>query len=123
MLTSCEGIFQRIYDNEETKQQPSVAAKNATEGKLYVDASSWTKWYYIDLQAITNEETKADSTFLLEWTAYDIPTETAASPDGVTGIYSYWYDVFGEGLSNHEFRSFTPTALQAGISVDIEKLF
>ena len=38
------------------------------------------------------------------------PQPSALSPQ--PGIYTYWYDVFGAGLSNHEFQSFTPTAEQ-----------
>jgi hypothetical protein len=110
VLTSCEGIFQGIYDDGPTEQQqPSVAPKNATEGKLYVDASDWTKWHYIDLKAAIAD---TDSTSTTEWTVFDIPTQAVTGQDSRAGIYNYWYDVFGLGISNHEFRSFTPTAPQ-----------
>ena len=100
-LSACHGILDDIYDDPSN----DVTLK---EGQLYVDASSWTEWYYIDLLD-TNKE----------WVSMSIPTEklptlspqpSALSPQ--PGIYTYWYDVFGAGLSNHEFQSFTPTAEQ-----------
>ena len=107
-LSACHGILDDIYDDPSN----DVTLK---EGQLYVDASSWTEWYYIDLLD-TNKE----------WVSMSIPTEElpALSPQPSTlspqpsalnpqpGIYTYWYDVFGAGLSNHEFQSFTPTAEQ-----------
>ena len=39
------------------------------------------------------------------------PQPSTLSPQ--PGIYTYWYDVFGAGLSNHEFRGFTSTAAQS----------
>ena len=100
-LSACHGISDDLYD------KPS---KDMTleEGQLYVDASSWTDWYYIDL-----EDTKK------EFVKMSIPTEESSAlnsklstPNSQPGLYTYWYDVFGAGLSNHEFRSFTPTAPQ-----------
>ena len=100
-LSACHGILDDIYDDPSN----DVTLK---EGQLYVDASSWTEWYYIDLLD-TNKE----------WVSMSIPTEKlptlSPQPSALNpqpGIYTYWYDVFGAGLSNHEFQSFTPTAEQ-----------
>ncbi len=100
-LSACHGILDDIYDDPSN----DVTLK---EGQLYVDASSWTEWYYIDLLD-TNKE----------WVSMSIPTEElptlSPQPSALNpqpGIYTYWYDVFGAGLSNHEFQSFTPTAEQ-----------
>ena len=101
-LSACHGISDDLYD----KPSDDVTL---TEGQLYVDASSWTDWYYIDLQAVKDG-----------FVTKEIPTDNAddsASPlserlGEVTGLYTYWYDVFDAGLSNHEFRSFTSTASQ-----------
>ena len=100
-LSACHGILDDIYDDPSN----DVTLK---EGQLYVDASSWTEWYYIDLLD-TNKE----------WVSMSIPTEKLptlnSQPSALNpqpGIYTYWYDVFGAGLSNHEFQSFTPTAEQ-----------
>ena len=56
-LSACHGILDDIYDDPSN----DVTLK---EGQLYVDASSWTKWYYIDLLD-TNKE----------WVSMSIPTE------------------------------------------------
>lgn len=102
MLTSCNGIFDDIYDNP----------LSPAEGDLYVDASSWTKWHYIDLHAIqdaVNRGEKAD----LSFTTIDVSlTDIGEFDADSTGIYTYWYDVFGKGLSNHELRSSYATARQ-----------
>lgn len=44
MLTSCNGLFDDIYDHP----QPIVPAK----GQLVIDATSWTDWYYVDLNRL-----------------------------------------------------------------------
>ena len=95
-LTACHGMFDDIYD--EPQEQVDIK-----EGQLYIDASSWTDWHYINLIATENKVVKMS-----------IPTEALPSPngEGAEGLYTYWYDVFGAGLSKHEFRSFTPTAPQ-----------
>ena len=101
-LSACHGILDDLYD----KPSDDVVLK---EGQLYVDASSWTDWYYLDLTDVKKEFVRKE-----------IPTEAVdaqhyASPplSGTGGLYTYWYDVFGEGLSKHEFRSFTSTETQA----------
>ena len=87
MLTSCNGIFDDIYDNP----------LSPAEGDLYVDASSWTKWHYIDLHAFqdaVNRGEKAD----LSFTTIDVSlTDIGEFDADGTGIYTYWYDVLGEG--------------------------
>ena len=101
-LSACHGILDELYD----EPSDEVTLK---EGQLYVDASSWTDWYYIDL-------TDAKKEFVRK----EIPTEATDSlhrvsppPLGAGGLYTYWYDVFGEGISKHEFRGFTPTDKQS----------
>ena len=98
-LSACHGILDELYD----KPSDDVILK---EGQLYVDASSWTDWYYIDLA-------EAKKGFV----RIAIPTEggkPSVNPPslGTVGLYTYWYDVFGEGLSKHAFRAFTPTEAQ-----------
>lgn len=90
-LSACNGVMDGIYDD----------APTAAEGEIYVDATSWTKWHYIRF----NDNSLVGS--------YDVPTAPVESFDAdQTGIYTYWYDVFGEGISKHEFRSSYPTARQ-----------
>ena len=102
MLTACNGVLDDIYD-----APPTPAA-----GNLYVDASSWTQWYYIDLHAIQTAVSRGEQPDL-SFTTYDIPlTDVGTFDADGTGIYTYWYDVFGEGLSHYEFRSRYATARQ-----------
>ena len=44
MLSSCNGIFDEIYD----QPKEIVPAK----GQLVIDATSWADWYYIDLDKL-----------------------------------------------------------------------
>lgn len=113
MLTACNGIFDDIYDDPE----PIVPAK----GQLVVDATSWTDWYYVDLDQLHQLAVEGDEAGLLkaqtEFQAYPIPMEatgasSSATQHGKSGQYMYWFDVFGAGVKKNEFRSFTPTADQ-----------
>lgn len=101
-LTSCNGIFDEVYDE----------ASTPAEGDIYIDASSWTKWHYLNLHALQEVAANGlepDSAIQ----TYDIPLEeTEAFDADSTGIYTYWYDVFGEGISKYEFRSSYPIAPQ-----------
>lgn len=111
MLTACNGIMGGLYDEDNggnTYDNDAVSV----HGTLYVDASSWTDWYYIDLHAIRDSIVKGvepDLTFA----PWPIPTEeTAAFDQEGSGIYTYWYDIFGEGIAKREYRSSYPTAKQ-----------
>lgn len=108
VLTACNGLFDGVYDEPEEK--------TTVAGQLYIDASSWLDWYYIDLDAVA-AATKEDQGYNTSeaWVRYRIPTEQweAAPADTETGIYTYWYDVFGQGISKYEFRSFYPTRAQS----------
>ena len=102
MLTACNGILDDIYD------EPATPAA----GDIYIDASDWTQWHYIDLHALKEATDKGEKPEQV-YTTYDIPLEKTDSYDeDKTGIYTYWYDVFGEGISNNEFRESYPTIRQ-----------
>ncbi|MFC2711637.1 HmuY family protein [Hoylesella oralis] len=110
MVMACNGIFEGIYDDVPT-------APVVTQGQLLVDAMSWKNWYYIDFDSLHQYIERGDTAGLLkaqtEFTAYPIPTVlTSGTVDEKTGIYTYWFDVFGQGVSNNEKRSFTPTDVQ-----------
>jgi len=93
-------------------------------GQLYIDASKWDEWHYInlvDVAAHTLEDENFNPSSL--WQTIAIPladgsVDAPASSDApdfepgadekVAGIYTYWYDVFGEGLSNNRFHEYTP---------------
>jgi hypothetical protein len=101
-LASCNGVFDGVYD-----ELPTPA-----EGDIYIDASSWTKWHYLDLHALQEAVANGQKTEVVIQT-FDIPMEEIADYDAdSTGIYTYWYDVFGEGLSKRELRSKYPTIRQ-----------
>lgn len=112
LLSSCRGLFDDVYD------KPTEDPTQTVAGQIYIDASDWNKWYYIDLPALT-DSVLADSTYNTSsaWVAMDIPGP-ANEPESVMpdtqkpGIYTYWYDVFGQGISHYEFCSYEPSAAQ-----------
>lgn len=107
-LPSCSGIFSGVYDDPPEEERPTVA------GQLYVDASSWTLWHYIDLRAVSDSVSASPSFNPSSlWRHFDIPLDPAdTSGDPAAGIYTYWYDVFGSGIARNEFREFYPTSPQ-----------
>lgn len=116
LTASCEGILGGVYDNEPEAPEPVTGP-----GTLYVDASDWTRWYYIDLVEVV-EKSAADPQYNTSesWKSFPIPgasdadgktTDVRPAP-GTPGIYTYWYDVFGQGTSVNEFRTFMPTGPQ-----------
>ena len=107
--TACNGILSDIYD------KPSDSALGS--GQLVVDATSWHDWYYIDFDSLTAIAANGDSAALAHaersFAHYPIPTALTTMPtDTTTGIYTYWFDVFGRGLDNYDKRAFTPTDAQ-----------
>lgn len=112
-LAGCSGVFDSAYD------EPPLTSRATVAGELYIDASDWGKWHYIDLPALA-EATLADPGYNTSdaWVTYDIPmeelagAEAGAHGDRLPGIYTYWYDVFGAGISSNEYRSHYLTAPQ-----------
>ncbi len=114
---SCNGMFSSVYD------EPDDSGKTeAAESQISMDASSWQCWYYISFDSLEALREQGDAAGLnyaqTHFTPYPIPLtptgdKTTAHPaQGTTGLYTYWYDIFGEGLSKNEYRAFTPTATQ-----------
>lgn len=120
LLTACNGIFDGIYD------QPSSVVP--AKGQVVVDATSWTDWYYIDLDQLHQLEEDGDSAMLLkaqtEFTPYPIPMDSTGTKDDTEeghkaatqgqkpGQYMYWFDVWGQGVKNNTFAYYVPTAAQ-----------
>lgn len=106
LLSACTGIMGGIYD--EPEEQPK-----SVDGQLYIDATSWTDWYYIDLKALA-DDSRRELAIKEAQQPYPIPfPESSAAVvtdhsaiDHQTGIYTYWYDVWGKGIRVNEFRSF-----------------
>lgn len=112
LLSACAGVMDGFYD--EPEEQPK-----SIDGQLYIDASSWTDWYYIDLKALTTDATRQQALQNVEQ-PYPIPFPASSAPAvtdhssiaGQTGLYDYWFDVWGAGISVNEFRSFKATNSQ-----------
>ncbi len=106
-LQSCNGIMDGIYDN------PPAAPAATVDGQLYIDASDWAEWHYIDFPALAravNDDPEFNTSSL--WSTYPVAMPGEGSADGKSGIYTYWYDVFGQGISVYEFRDHTPGPAQ-----------
>ncbi len=111
LATSCEGVFEGIYD------KPSTDTPSLSGQQLVIDATSWGDWYYVDFDSLHQLAVNGDSAALLRaqthFTPYRIPMMEEANPaHPQTGIYTYWFDVFGKGISVCEKRGFMPTASQ-----------
>ena len=114
-LSACQGLFDDIYD----KPTENVDIK---EGQLYIDASSWIDWFYIDFNTVNKNFVEGGTSSMFVRMGIPLNNTNIAPTNGLSsvshpslgseGIYTYWYDVFGEGLSKHEFRNFTPTDAQ-----------
>ena len=106
-LNGCTGIFESIYD------KPDNSPDSPSAGQLYVDASDWGKWHYIDIQAVADSSLNNPQYDPNDaWISFDIPKGKTTESDNRYGIYTYWYDVFSEGIKVNEFRSFQPTSRQ-----------
>ena len=108
--TACNGLFDGIYDD-------APASPTITEGQLLVDATSWKDWYYVDFDSLQAYIEKKDTVGLLKaqshFTPYHIPSSlSTGTSNGQTGIYTYWFDVFGKGIAVNEKRSFKATDAQ-----------
>ncbi|MGN1255878.1 MAG: HmuY family protein [Bacteroidaceae bacterium] len=96
MFTSCEGILSGLYD-----EMPSEIT--LTERQIYVDASRWDAWQYINMDQLLASATDSTINTSSAITTMNIPTDPSPGQDS-TGIYTYWFDVLGKGLSEYEFR-------------------
>ncbi len=112
-FSACTGLFDDIYDEPTAKKESTIEEKqNTVSGTLYIDATDWKKWYYIDLPAIANPKTREQALAMTN-APYPIPMEKVEDTGNKTGIYTYWYDIFGKGVTVSEYRDFYPTAEQS----------
>ena len=98
-ITACNGILEGIYD----KPTAELLTK---KGQLRIDASSWTDWYYVDFDSLALIAQSGDSLALAkaqtQFAPYPIPLDsTDVQTVTQTGIYTYWFDVFGQGISKN----------------------
>ena len=109
-ITACNGILEGIYD----KPTAELLTK---KGQLRIDASSWTDWYYVDFDSLAliaqSRDTLALAKAQTQFVPYPIPLDsTDVQTVTQTGIYTYWFDVFGQGISKNEKRGFYQTSSQ-----------
>lgn len=120
-LTACEGAFSGVYDDEgdvSTDTEAEIKGSSVT-GQLFIDASDWKTWYYLDLPA-TVEAVRKDAAHNAadDFVALPIPfeptgeEETERGDHRRDGQYTYYFDVFNEGLTKNHFTSFYPTLPQ-----------
>lgn len=98
-LCACSGILSNIYDEPTTPE--------SVDGQVYVDASSWSQWVYLDFSVLDIDPNATPTSETIA-----IPTKLTGEPENNSGVYDYWFDVFGEGLSNNHFVSYSPTDAQ-----------
>lgn len=113
LLPSCEGIMAGVYDEPADGEEVRTA-----EGQLYVDASDWSMWYYLDLPALAESVSEnPDYNTSSAWVPLAVPAPEAAETSevpqqGTPGVYTYWYDVYGAGVSRFEYRAWAPAERQ-----------
>lgn len=117
LLSACTGLFDGIYDDADDNGPAPVpvvdtdSTKTVISGQLYIDATSWTDWYYVDLKAMA-DSAALGKTGSVTIASYPIPMTLTGKNDDKSGIYTYWYDVFGKGITVNEYRSFVATDVQ-----------
>lgn len=112
---SCEGLLGGLYDEiPESENSEIDVAGDTIHGSLYVEASRWDEWFYVDLHAIREAITKAgkgeeidSSCFVFE--SYKVPMSLTGEWDGKSRICTYRFRVLtGGGLEDNEFVSEVP---------------
>jgi len=111
MLTSCEGLFDSIYDEPSSGGSDVVLADDTISGTLYIEANEWDEWFYVDLHAIRDAITKANEGEVMDSTCltfepYKVPMTLTGEWDGSTKIYTYLFRVLtGQGLDDYDLQS------------------
>ena len=112
LLTSCEGILDGIYDDPIDDGGTDVeVAGDTISGHLYIEATGWDEWYYVDLHAIRDAVTAAhqgaamDSS-CLTFEPYKVPLTLTGQWDEHSRIVTYRFRVLtGGGLKDNEYVS------------------
>ena len=96
LLPSCNGIFPGIYDSGESDLVTGYGfiAHNPSDnsGKVYIDATDYTKWVYLDFHGRTAvtagmSEEEAPAEWDIAVHRYDVKTNGAAVLEtGITGL-------------------------------------
>lgn len=96
LFSACNGILDDIYDapqSEENKEYGFVAVDNQTHtGRIYIDATDYTEWHYIDLhnkQVITTGvDGQAPGNWDLAIHRYDTKTHDGAVVESTATDFS-----------------------------------
>lgn len=110
LLQGCQGILAGIYD------EPDVRTVAVSKNQLYIDASDWTQWHYIDLHELNEGNGFNESPDMSSpWKTFSIPipsVEKSKPAFRQPGIYTYRFDIFGTGFSSSEYIDFTASECQ-----------
>lgn len=95
-LSSCDGIFSDIYDNPQQTDVPEYGfiapATQTVPGTIYIDATSYTDWVYIDFSTMTAEtlpvEAPAPATWDIAVHRYDAKTDGATVSATASGDFT-----------------------------------
>lgn len=95
-LSSCDGIFSDIYDNPQQTDVPEYGfiapATQTVPGTIYIDATSYTDWVYIDFSTMTAEtlpvEAPAPATWDIAVHRYDAKTNGATVSATASGDFT-----------------------------------
>lgn len=95
-LSSCDGIFSDIYDNPQQTDVPEYGfiapATQTVPGTIYIDATSYTDWVYIDFSTMTAEtlpvEVPAPATWDIAVHRYDAKTDGATVSATASGDFT-----------------------------------
>lgn len=95
-LSSCDGIFSDIYDNPQQTDVPEYGfiapATQTVPGTIYIDATSYTDWVYIDFSTMTAEtlpvEVQAPATWDIAVHRYDAKTDGATVSATASGDFT-----------------------------------
>lgn len=95
-LSSCDGIFSDIYDNPRQTDIPEYGfiapATQTVPGTIYIDATSYTDWVYIDFSTMTAEPFPVDAPAPAAWDIavhrYDAKTDGATVTTSASGDFT-----------------------------------
>lgn len=125
-LSACNGIFEDIYDEpmpEENNEYGFIYTDDKTHtGRVYIDATEYTEWHYIDLQGKQVTTTAIDGEAPAKWDfaihRYDAKTNGGKVLESSVNDFNSLPDI--EGLSDELFVSDEWTTEQ--IRVDMSQM-
>lgn len=92
-LSACNGVFSGIYDEPTIDNEYGFISNNADNntGRIYIDATDYTEWHYIDLHNKSVAATAIDGTAPENWDfaihRYDTKTHDGAVWESSTGDF------------------------------------